>query len=470
MPQTFSIFLLGALLACVEVVGTTAQESAGGAPTSQQPRGYAFVNADVIPMQRREPVLEGYTVLVGGDTIAAMGPRDAVEIPGGFETIDATGLFLLPGLADMHVHLRHERELISYLRYGVTTVLQMNQDSRSPPELNAYHDQLMSGTRVGPTMYWTGPLFDAARFTPQGRETLTAEAIPAILEGHRAQGYDFIKVHNMIPVDVYRAIVDAQVLPVVGHMPVMVGPQASITSGQRMVAHAELFYYSYFFDNTCLQSASFWECVARIEPDYDRIGEMAQLVRENDVTVTANLAYVTADLALTRNTDSVLADPEWDHLPPASQAAWRGDLPTDRSFPEQRRRDLEVRYPFVQALVKALADSGVTLLAGTDTFLPGLYPGKALHLELTQLVRAGLTPIEALQTATVNAGAFIRDNVPGAERFGVVAPGARADLILVGANPLDRIENLSSLRGTMVRGRWWSTTALDSLRAPPRGR
>lgn len=444
---------------------------AGGAVanlTAQQTAGYAFVNANVITLQDEPSVLRAHTVLVLGDTIADVAPSAGFRVPNDVTVIDAAGRYLLPGLADMHIHLRHQSELASYVRYGVTTVLQMSEDSRTAPNIRELHRRLRDGTMIGPTMYWTGPLFSNARFTPRGAEPITAETIPSVLARHKAEGYDFIKVHNMVPVDVYRAIVDAKVLPVIGHIPVLVGPEETLRSGQRMIAHAELFYYSYFFDNSCLQNAPFWQCAASIHPDYDRIDDITRAVVESGVTVTANLSYVAADLRLTRNPDSVLADPEWAYLSPVAKAAWENDLPAGRSFPEYRRRDLEQRYPFVQALVKSFAEHGVPLLAGTDTFLPGLYPGAALHLELDEMVRAGLTPLDALRAATANAGRFIGDNVPGAERFGVIDPGARADLVLVDANPLTDVANLSRIHGVMVRGRWLSAAELERRRYPYR--
>ncbi len=126
---------------------------------------------------------------------------------------------------------------------------------------------------------------------------------------------------------------------------------------------------------------------------------------------------------------------------------------------------MEVRYPFVVRLVKAMFDAGVPLLAGTDTPLPALFPGRAIHLELAELVRAGLSPFAALRAATVTPGEFIRDNVPGAERFGMVQPGYRADLLMVAGNPLEDIANVSSILGTMVRGKYWPVAALDWLRS-----
>lgn len=446
------------------VVAGLAPGCAAGQPLEDQDatRGYAFVNANVIDL-RSGSVLERQTVLVRGDTIVAAGPAGQVELPDGVERVDATGRYVLPGLADMHVHLQAESELRSYLRFGVTTVLQMSTDSRTFPAIDEYRRGAFPGEMAGPTVYSTGPMFDRGRFSPEGRLEVAAADVPALLARHRADGYEFIKVHNMVPADVYRALVSSD-MPVIGHMPFTLHPDDVLTSGQRMVAHAELFYYSYFLDRDCMASAHFWECAGRMQADATRIGEISRAVARAGITVTANLAILAADRALTRDAAAVLADPEFSRLAPQVAAAWRDDLPVDRSFREHRTRDLEQRYPFTRQLVKAFADAGVPLLAGSDAPLTGAYPGQSLHLELSELVKAGLTPLAALRTATTEPGRFIATHVPGAKPFGLIEPGYRADLLVVAGNPLRDIRSLTQVVATMAHGRYWTASMLAAAR------
>jgi hypothetical protein len=112
-----------------------------------------------------------------------------------------------------------------------------------------------------------------------------------------------------------------------------------------------------------------------------------------------------------------------------------------------------IMYDFLQELTLALHDAGVPLIAGTDAGVVGL-PGVQLHRELAELVTAGLSPWEALRTATATAGRFGREHLGAGEPFGIIAPGARADLLLLEANPLEDIQNLGNIAGVMARGNW----------------
>lgn len=143
---------------------------------------------------------------------------------------------------------------------------------------------------------------------------------------------------------------------------------------------------------------------------------------------------------------------------------WQSNNPTRRRDLEQFTAREQVKYPFVQHLTKGLSDAGVLLLLGTDSSAPGLFPGHSAHLELPELVAAGLTPYQALAAGTRNAGRFIAERVHSAETFGTITVGGRADLILLEQNPLADINHVAAIRGVMVRGRWLPKAELQLLR------
>ena len=116
-------------------------------------------------------------------------------------------------------------------------------------------------------------------------------------------------------------------------------------------------------------------------------------------------------------------------------------------------------------LTRALNEAGVALLLGTDASAPGMFPGKSTHIELEELVVAGLTPYQALATGTRNPGSFIRKYVRTSPPFGTVTKGSRADLMLLSANPLSDISNAARIRGVFVRGKWYARTEIDAMRA-----
>jgi imidazolonepropionase-like amidohydrolase len=129
------------------------------------------------------------------------------------------------------------------------------------------------------------------------------------------------------------------------------------------------------------------------------------------------------------------------------------------------RQDIENQLEFVRELVRRLNDRGVPVLAGTDSGVEGLFPGKALHRELGELVTAGLSPADALRTATSTPGRFLAEHVLRSPELGRIEEGFAADLILLDADPMLEIDNVSQLRGTMSRGMWHPLEAMERARA-----
>jgi imidazolonepropionase-like amidohydrolase len=150
------------------------------------------------------------------------------------------------------------------------------------------------------------------------------------------------------------------------------------------------------------------------------------------------------------------------YLPVGVLEMWQDQTPGRRTDRDRFDRREVAKYAFLKNLTLALRDGGVPLLLGTDASAPGVFPGRSAHLELSELVAAGLTPYEAIAAGTRAAGVFIGRHVPSVIPFGLVAPGYRADLILVRANPLDDVGNLAMIEGVMARGAWFS---IDELRA-----
>ena len=140
------------------------------------------------------------------------------------------------------------------------------------------------------------------------------------------------------------------------------------------------------------------------------------------------------------------------------QQLWRDQNPTRRRDLDAFTRREHVKRAAVTALTRRLAQAGVPLLLGTDASAPGMFPGKSAHLELEELVAAGLTPFEALVAGTANAGRFVETRMSRvrAPHLGTIQRHGVADLLLVRQNPLDDVRHLSNLEGVMTQGRWWA--------------
>lgn len=364
-----------------------AQGAPPSAPPSAPPDTLAIDHVTVLPMDR-DTALANHTVLVLGERVVWVGPSGDARVPRGARRVAGRGAYLVPGLADMHVHLARVEDLSAYVAAGVTTVRNMN----GRPEHLAWRDHVANRTLVGPKVFTAGPAISRRLFGLRGYGPRTTVEAEQLVREQRRAGYDMIKVQNGIALPVYRRLLEvarAARMPVVGHVASEVGSARSLAAGQVSFEHAEI----HMFDG-----------------GEARLDEGARAI--------------------------------------ARARAWVGTIISDRDgrctppTPLQRR------------IIAALRRAGVKLLAGTDASLPPIRPGSGLHCELATLVAAGLTPYEALVTATRNAGEFARMHLKEAVPFGTVTVGARADLVLLSADPRADIGAVARPLGTVLRGAW----------------
>lgn len=420
-----------------------------GRAVSQRPptTPVVIVNVNVLPFDR-DRVLAGRTVVVEGGIITRMGPARSTPIPAGSTTIDGTGKYLMPGLVDLHVHLAGNPEEVQravlslFVVNGVTTVLNL----RGTPQILELRAAVAAGRMFGPTLRTSGP------FVNQPFVTTPEEVERAVVDQHRA-GYDFVKLHGDLSREAYarlNAVARRQGIRVVGHAPRNLGLAALFEERQYALVHAEEFLYDR--NNT---SRDF----ARIEP---QIPDLARSMARARIWLMPNLTAYKIIGWMVQDLDAVLARPETRFMPSAVRAVWG---PATNPYTNRFGKDLYpgfvVRYQLLEKLVREFQRGGVRLLIGTDAMNTGVVPGFSTHDELADLVAAGLTPFEALRAATANAAEFLA--VAG--QRGVVAVGQNADLLLLDANPLERITNSRRIAGVMLRGRWLSRADIDTILA-----
>ncbi|MDH5832843.1 amidohydrolase family protein [Luteimonas kalidii] len=411
----------------------------------------AFVRVNVLPMDR-ERVLRDQVVLVEDGHIAAIGR--ALAVPEGARIVDGEGsAWLLPGLADMHNHVDGLQDLDLQLALGITTTLHMGEARNS--FVGRTRAAIANGERAGPRAF----VALAVDGSPRYGHLVVADVddARAAVRVARSNGYDFIKVYNNLPADAFSALLqEARVhgIPVVGHGVADVGLERQLESGQALVAHAEEFFYTFF-----PQPAGDDPNAA---PDDREIEAAIGLLRRHGTAVVADLVtYETIARQWGRPdvVDAFLRAPESRYLHPALRVSW------PLQGYARRSGSLQARAGFLRRFVKAMDEAGVPLLSGTDApDIPGLVPGFALHRNLAALVEAGLSPHAALATATRVPGDFIRRTRPGLPAFGVVAEGARADLLLVADDPLADLSTLASPMGVMADGRWYPRADLEARR------
>lgn len=395
----------------------------------------AIVHGTVVPMDS-ERELAAHTILVREGRIAWIGPDSMAEVPPDAQVIDAGGRWIVPGLADMHVHAGEE-DLPVFLANGITTVREMN----GTPAHLAWRAEIREGRRPGPSLIVTGPLLAGEEQpwrhvlvgTPQGGRALVREQVRA--------GYDAIKIYDGLSRETYDAIVataDSARIPFVGHVPQAVGLERVLEARQRSLEHVGQIAHE-------LPSA---------EPSV--IAEVAGRIARAGTWVTPTLA---SEEALSRRGTpwykARLTAREVALVGPGLVEWWRSLGAEAPDSAHQERRGAYVEG--TRALVRALLEAGVPILAGTDTPNPLMVPGFSLHEELAALVAAGLSPYEALRGATAEAARFAE----ATQEFGTIREGARADLVVVAADPLSNLAALRRPEGVMIRGEWFPQERLE---------
>ena len=421
----------------------------GGTELAAQARGaVAFVNANVIPMNR-DTVLPGYTVVIRDGIIQQIGTASQVRIPAGSTRIDASGKYLMPGLADMHVHMAGPREiqeelLKMYVVTGVTTILNM----RGTPDHLALRSDIRAGRAFGPDMYTVGPYVNAPFF-------VTPDSVEREVVLQKRAGYDFIKMHGELSREAYarlNAVGKREGIRIIGHAPRTLGIDAVFAERQYALAHAEEFLY----DTT---GSSRDADLPKFEP---RIPELARKTVAAGTWLMPNLTGYRNIGLMVQDLAASLARPEMKYLPAAIRAGWEAATnPYTQRFGPEKAPGIHARHALLKKLTKAFDSAGVKLLVGTDGLNVGTVPGFSVHDELQELVDAGLSPYRALRAATANASEFLGSS----PCIGQVRTGCAADLLLLDANPLNTIGNTRRIAGVMVRGRWLSRQELDRILA-----
>jgi imidazolonepropionase-like amidohydrolase len=429
------------------------------APPSTAHATAAFVDITVVPMDSNHE-LAHQTVLVDGDKIIAIGATASTPVPAGATAIAGAGKWLVPGLVDMHVHFNEERDGALYLANGVTTVRNM-WGSPSQLEWRAKakaHDP----TYFGPSIYTAGPIVDGDPPVWPGSTVVhdAKEAIAAVDEQKRA-GYDFVKVYDGLPLAAYDALAaeaKKQGIRFAGHMPAAVTLEHAFAAGQASIEH--LTGYLQEAQDATSKAATLKGLERRME--FAKHRDPTKLPALAKLTAAAKVANCPTLTVLSRfsqldHPEVLLARPENKYVSPAMLDRWdpKHDFRT-MHIPPEAYAAMREGDAFRSQLVKELVTAGAPILAGTDTPNPFVVPGFSLHEELGRLVAAGLTPYQALQAATANAADWIGDST-----IGRVAVGARADLVVLDADPLADITATTKRTGVMVRGTWLTTKQLD---------
>lgn len=439
---------------------------------------------------RTGTVIEEQTLTLRGDRIEALGDPLPPSVLAGATVYDHSGHYVIPGLTDMHVHFRNGPDsdlaeenalwLRQYPGFGVTAVRDAGGDL--PDQVLSWRDAIERGDQAGPRIFTSLRKLDGPTGGWEGSIRLAspADAVPAIDELESA-GADFIKLYDgSIAGDVYLAAIaesELRGLKTAGHLPLNVMFDDAIAAGLDSVEH-ELFLAKAASGEEAAIAAdmaarvasgadySYYAELARLQesPSGEKLDASLDLMIRRGTAMTPTL-YIGRVLDTMTDASIHESDPRLAEVPSGLRATFqlRVQRLVGRSS-DVLERDLEIMAKN-RELVKAAADRGVIILAGSDTGAVNsyLYPGDSLHRELAELVAAGLTPLQALQGATLHAAAWLNRS----HDFGTIEPGKLADLVILDSNPLDDITNTRSIVAVLQSGRYLDQNALARLRVLP---
>lgn len=458
MQKATLVLMLMALTAATTVISVAGPE-----------RPLVFTHVNVIDATGT-PMQPDMTVVIQGEQIAELGKSGSGRIPPNAQIVDARGKYLIPGLWDMHVHeifgewLPEDEKIIPslFVANGVTGVRDMGGDLEP---LKKWRARIAEGKLLGPRMIIAGPMLDGPvpQF-PSSAPVKDAAHARQIVDELKRNGADFIKIQSLIPRDGYFAAADEAKkigMVFVGHVPDQVHATEASNAGQKSIEHLTGVFEGCSTVEDELMAAPRGPGRGRFLSTYDpgRAKALIALFVRNQTWQVPTLYWERGEWLIEQTNSG--PDPLAKYAP----AAWR-----ERTWP-MFTRDISKswstdpvadREKFVQAELKMVGEmkrAGVPILAGTDTAAGvRVYPGFSLHDELASLVQAGLTPMEALQAATLNAGRFL-----GLADTGIIEKGKRADLVLLDANPLEDIGNTRKIQSVVLAGRYFSRADLDHL-------
>jgi len=411
------------------------------------------------------------TVILERNRINWVGPSKAAKYPRNAATVNCHGLYLIPGLWDMHVHLvfgdwfpdAKDISLPLFIANGVTGVRDMGSEL---DVVQGWRNEIEAGRLLGPRIFSSGPMLDGPK--PRFPSSI---AISTPDDGRRAvvdlkrRGADFIKLQSLIPREAVFAIADEakkQEIPFEGHMPDAMRASEMSEAGMKSFEHLiGIFEGSSPAEGEFLKGN---KTEGRLLATYDpaRAAGLAASLAKNQTWQCPTLVWERGGNLIDATDFS--KDVRVKYLP----VSWRTKTWkrfTDEIIQGYGTDDLATRKKFIEKeleVVGMLHKAGVPFLAGTDT--PAgvhIFPGHSLHEELQRFVAAGFTPFEALQTATINPARFFGIE----DRAGTVEKGRFADLLLLSANPVDDIANTQKIAAVITDGHYYRRADLEKMLA-----
>jgi imidazolonepropionase-like amidohydrolase len=420
---------------------------------------FAISHVNIIDPKSKQ-IIKNQTIYIENGMIKSMG--SSITYPKEVNTINGSGKYLLPGLAEMHAHIPVpdssgnikvlKQTIDLFLVNGVTTLRGM---LGQPYHLNILEDLIKKGSPSPAIIYTSSPSLNGNTLPDEA----TAERL---VKQYKKEGYHFLKIHPGIKRPVYDAVVStakAVKMDFAGHVPVEVGIYHAATSGQKTIDHMD----------------GMIEALAPPLPDINQNGffgfNVTELIDDKKIkSVVSHLKKTGAWIVPTQSlftrwfsTDDpkkMINEKELSYMPSRTRYAWLQSKTNMQSAPGFTAARYQQFLSARQKLLKELYLQNVPLLMGSDAPQVMNVPGFSIHHEMKSWADAGIPNWEILRAATVNVSRFFNTG----NTTGEIKKGRKANFILLSSNPVDNIENTKSIEGVIgIDGKWIAKADIERI-------
>jgi imidazolonepropionase-like amidohydrolase len=449
----------------------------------------SFIGCNEVPTERYDLILKNGNVIdlktgtiTVKDILITDGRIKKLMLPSEAETIaannviDVTDDYILPGFWDNHVHFRGGDSLIEankeflklYIANGVTTIRDAGGDLTT--SVMAWRDSIASGVLLGPTIFTSGPKIDGPNGTWAGSLEVSNQSDIAIaIDSLQSIPVDFVKLYDSrITGENYLNTIKAaeeRGLITSGHMPFTVTLDETISAGVDAVEHLYYIMKGCSANEEAItaklvrKEIGFWDAMPLLMASYtDSVAQKTFANLKNHNVYVVPTLHIGETLSYLDETDH-LDDPYLKYINSDIVKTYEGRIQRALNASEAQAKDRKALQAFFGQLAKSLHDSGVGLLAGSDSgaYNSYTYPGISLHKELEQLVKTGIPPLEALKTSAYNGARFLKKDTD----YGQLNADKIADIVILNGNPLDDISQTQNIRMVIKEGVVWEIDTLN---------
>ena len=397
-------------------------------------------------------VIEQQDVFIEGNKIYKIDDHQQPKIEA-YETVDGKGKYLIPGLWDMHAHIRsysHEDILPLFILYGVVGIRDLGLTNFEL--IKSWKSQIEKREIIGPRIRSSGCIIEGS--FPRFKNSITIteiEKVKPVVDSLIAEGVDLIKLYDTLEKEIYEAIssyCQQNGILTAGHIPPSINQINASEIGLKSIEHLS------GLDNTLHKYYS--------QEDFDKFIESLQANRTYQCPTLVNFTFLASLDGSKNERKSILNqidnEPRFD-LATKYHKAWWSQIKANYSKSKKYKGKAE-KLLFYKKIVKHLNDNGVKILAGTDTPNPYILPGLSLHEELILLVESGLSTSDVLKTATLYPAQYF----DYADYTGTIREKSIADLVILDANPLEDISNTQRINAVILNGKLLTKDSLSAIR------